>query len=251
MRVLDASVPGRRLGLRTYAEYPPAGFPTVSRLALGGKTIPHWAKDKAYAAGDVVEIDAQPMPGPLQATCVMAHSSTPDSEPVRGKDWKKHWTIKLPFALQCFADPLSAGAYDPTLQRASNWGTMRQFTLDFAFTLNGKLAVPVDDWRGICGVNGAWALLLHSSGQMDFQVVQPGNRRQSVAIGRQCSQSGTYRVAVEVNFTAGTICAWLCKPGETRFTRTCQDAKTLAPGSAFAQDRVQLFHGPLRRRRAV
>jgi hypothetical protein len=239
-RVLDASVPGRRWGLRTYAEYPPAGFPAVSRWELGGNRAGKWVEDKAYLAGDVVEIKSVPMPGPLQAACLLPHQSKPENEPLRGRKWKKYWVVKLPFALQCFADPFSAGAYDPALHRAGNWASMRQFTLDFAFTLNTKAAKPY----GLCGVERSWALSLRDKGQMEFSLVQADNHHASVVVGQQCSQAGTYRLAVQVDFTAGTIQAWLRKPSEANFTRTCRDIKVVVAGGGFGRNEYSYFTLP-------
>jgi hypothetical protein len=242
-RVLDESVQGERFGLRTYAEFPATSFPATTHIALGGKGLKAWAKDIEYKADDVVTVNSPPMGDQAQVVCVQAHRSAPETEPLRGKEWQRFWIIKIPFGLQFFADPFAAGAYDTAARRAGNWATMREFTLDFAFVLNSDPKL-FGDGRELCAVERCWALTMASDGRLTLRLAQEGNRWLHFTVATACTQTGTYRLALQVDFARQAVRAWVRKPGEDRFTRTLEDTKTLPPDGRFRKTEYSFFTIP-------
>ena len=259
--MLDESVAGERFGLRTYAEYPSDHFPAVSRHGVFAKDAKPWAKGTAYQANDVVKLAVNAVPGQLQAVCVAPHTASEQNQPLKGTGWKASWVVKVPAHVQFFADPLTAGAYDAAAGRAGNWADMDHFTLDFAFTQNAEPKV-YPQARMLCGAvmgnaQGAghrvWMLTMHPNGDLTFDLTlaanavdaatpatptpaaTPPNPAKSIRLAQGCAAAGTYRLALQVDFPSHAVRAWLRKPADKDFARTCDDARTLPPGGHFKE----------------
>ncbi|MDB5357249.1 MAG: hypothetical protein JWN24_3702 [Phycisphaerales bacterium] len=239
-RMLDDSVTGERFGLRTYAEYPSDHFPAIGHQAAAMKEAKSWAKGTSYKANDVVALQVVAAPGQLQAVCIAEHASSDQSQPLKGADWKKFWVVKVPAHVQFFGDPLSAGAYNPVTRRAGNWTTMEHFTLDFAFGQNVEPTVYGNE-RVLCGAvlgdcsQRIWALVMHENGDLTFNLTLKDGATKIILLARNCNSTGVYRLAAQIDFPSGTARAWLRKPGENDFTRTCNDEKTIPKNSRFKE----------------
>lgn len=239
-RVLDVSVPGERYGLRTYAEYPSTQFPAESHLATFVQDAAPWKKGTHYRVNDVISLAPPAVNHPLQAVCTREHDAADVNSPERGAEWKDDWVVKVPFHVQCFADPLTAGAFDPALQRASNWAGMQRFTLDFAFTQNAEPKV-YKNGRMLCGVvmgetsrpqGKVWMLMARENGDLTFDVTLNDGSTRSIKLAKGCTAAGTYRLAMQVDFAAQRVQAWVRRPGEADLARTCDDQRQALPQGA-------------------
>ena len=245
-RVLDDSVTGDCYGVRTYAEYPATHFPQVSHAALPTpKPLKAWAEGAAYAVNDIIAVE---LPNArVTAVCVQAHTASKENKPGSGTHWQDDWVLRLGFNMQFFADPLTAGAYNPENKRATDWEGMDKFTFDFAFTLNGDPAV-YPDWRPLCGPvtnncanpqGRTWLLALREGGQLEFNLTLADGTAKSYVLATKC-QAGTYRLAVQLDFNTQTLASWLRKPGEGEFTRVVHDT-TLPAGAGFKPQEYGYF----------
>jgi hypothetical protein len=242
-RVLDESVRGERYGLRTYAEFPAGKSPSTSHLALTARNAKNWTLGTAYKTNDVALVPAPASARPVEAVCLQDHTASAGDQPFRGKDWKSRWVTKIPFHVQFFADPLTAGAYDPATHRASNWIGMDQFTLDFAFTLNAEPKV-FDGPRMLCGevmsdtsrpTGYVWMLMSHPDGQLTFQMVLADGTTSSIILAKNCHTAGTYRLALQLDFRSRTVQAWIRRPGEADLQRTCNDTTAIPVNGKFQE----------------
>ncbi|MDB5301608.1 MAG: hypothetical protein JWO87_3271, partial [Phycisphaerales bacterium] len=248
-RLLDDSVAGDRYGLRTYTEYPSDHFPAVGHQAAMAKDARPWAKGTTYKTNDVVALQAAALPGQLQAVCLAEHGSSDPTQPLKGADWKKFWVVKVPAHVQFFGDPLAAGAFDPATRRASNWAGMDQFTFDFAFAQNVEPKVYNGE-RMLCGpamgdpsdfAQRIWALCMHENGDLTLSITLKEGGSKSVLLARNCSATGVYRVAVQVDFPTHSVQAWVRRPAENDFNRTCNDLKSIPQGGRFKEMELGYF----------
>jgi len=240
--VLDASVTGTRYGVRSYTEYPPAQFPQVSHLAVKAPAqVPAWKEGTAYNVNDVVLLQLPNAGRGVDAVCTQAHTAAKANQPLTGTDWKGYWVLRLPYNMQFFADPLAAGPYDATLNRAANWAGVERFTLDFAFVHNTE-AANYADGRPLLVAGSvyyyqpqgrSWAIDLTPDGRLTLHLTLGDGTPRSLLLAANCKAAGLYRLAVQVDFSRRLAQAWVRKPGEAEFTRTLNDTAALPAGARF------------------
>ncbi len=249
-RLLDTSVQGQRFGLRTYAEYPSDRFPETSHQALFAPKENPWKKGTLYKAGDVATISAPGTLRYIEAICTQEHTACDLDQPFKGANWKSQWVVKLPFHVQFFADPFSAGAYNPETHRASDWKRMDAFTLDFAYALNASAKLN-EEPRMLCGTvmggesgppaNHVWMLMLHPDGRLTFEMTLADGKGKSFEIAKESGMPGLYRLALQIDFKTGAIDGWLARPGSNAMARTLEDAAALPVGARFNEMEYGFF----------
>jgi len=214
--VLDSTAPTGLHGIRTYTELPQGGD---HLLVLNSGH--NWSSGTAYAVNDTVQVAIGA--ATVIYVCTTAHTADATNQPSYGANWQSYWVAKVPSDVYFSMDPFSAGAYDATKGRASNWSGMSAYTLDLSFYnnhANTNLPIAGTEW-GESVQSIIWTMdnymgnlrMIYTLTCADGSSISP-----QIQSSVNCDAVGLYRVIAQFDFANAVLRIWVKAPGSQNFT---------------------------------